>query len=155
MEKYKLSSRGLQRVFNKLVDSGSVTSADLSGRSMSYDDSVTLKKVRIYKGASYCDGCFALIGVIGRIRLVRSWVVAALGRGWELKTLVCRMNSRIEPFLRAKCQWSGWEQRQISMRDQITDISEAVHTAPRPTPINTSRFLDKVFSDCIWVWQPF
>ena len=30
MEKYKLSSRGLQRVFTKLVDSGSVTSADLS-----------------------------------------------------------------------------------------------------------------------------
>src|SRR5271157_6421603 len=34
MEKYKLSSRGLQRVFTKLVDSGSAMAADLSGRSM-------------------------------------------------------------------------------------------------------------------------
>jgi uncharacterized protein (DUF433 family) len=46
MEKYRLSSRGLQRVFTKLVNSGSVVAADLSGRSLLYDDSVTLKKVR-------------------------------------------------------------------------------------------------------------
>ena len=46
MEKYKFSSRGLQRVFARLVDSGAVMAADLSGRSISHDDSVTLKKVR-------------------------------------------------------------------------------------------------------------
>src|SRR5271157_5711354 len=46
MEKYKLSSRGLQRVFTKLVNFGSVVAADLSGRSLLYDDSVTLRKVR-------------------------------------------------------------------------------------------------------------
>jgi uncharacterized protein (DUF433 family) len=46
MEKYKLSSRGLQRVFAKLVDSGAVMADDISGRSIAYDDSVALKRGR-------------------------------------------------------------------------------------------------------------
>jgi hypothetical protein len=46
MEKYKLSSRGLQRLFAKLVEAGAVMPDDISCRSISYDDSVTLRKVR-------------------------------------------------------------------------------------------------------------
>src|SRR5271157_690709 len=135
MEKYKLSSRGLQRVFTKLVDSGSAMAADLSGRSMSYDDSVTLKKVRVSIRALpiLSIGIHERINpeIIGRIRDLSEVGVGVSGLEalvGELKSLVVVPDEflEVEPFsFEAKCRWSR-------IRDQgkicnagfeITDIS--------------------------------
>lgn len=136
MEKYKLSSRGLQRVFGKLVDSGAVIADNLSGRSISYDDSVTLKKVResiralpilsidIYERndpqtmGSIRDLSESGVGVRG--------LVAEVG---ELKSLVVAPDEflEIEPFsFEAKCCWVRNEEGG-KIRDagfEITDIEE-------------------------------
>jgi hypothetical protein len=42
MEKYKVSSRGLQRVFRKLLDADAITPAQLRGRVPSFEDTVSL-----------------------------------------------------------------------------------------------------------------
>ena len=42
MEKYKVSSRGLQRVFKKLLDVDAIAPADLRGRVPSFEDTVSL-----------------------------------------------------------------------------------------------------------------
>jgi len=46
MEKYKLSSRGLQKVFKKLVDAGALLEHELYDRDFTYRDSATLRKIR-------------------------------------------------------------------------------------------------------------
>ena len=136
MEKYKLSSRGLQRVFTKLVDSGAVMADDLSGRSISHVDSVTLQKVRGSLRALpiLSIGVYERINpqIIGRIRDLSEVGVGVSGleaQVGELKSLVVVPDEflEVEPFsFEAKCRWSR-------MRDQgkicnagfeITDISE-------------------------------
>jgi hypothetical protein len=42
MEKYKVSSRGLQRVFKKLLDANAISPAQLRGRVPSFEDTVNL-----------------------------------------------------------------------------------------------------------------
>jgi hypothetical protein len=135
MEKYKLSSRGLQRVFTKLVDSGALMADDLSGLSISHVDSVTLQNVRGSMRALpiLSMGVYERINpqIMGRIRdlseigLGVSGLEAHVG---EFKSLVVVPDEflEVEPFsFEAKCRWS-------SMRDQgkicnagfeITDIS--------------------------------
>jgi hypothetical protein len=136
MEKYKLSSRGLQRVFTKLVDSGSVMMADLSGRSMSYDDSVTLKTVR----GSIRALPILSIGIhestnpeiTGRIRDLSEVGVGVRGLVAEVgesKSLVVVPDEflDIEPFsFEAKCRWSrmGAKGKVCNAGFEITDISE-------------------------------
>ncbi|MGO9566197.1 MAG: PilZ domain-containing protein [Desulfomonilaceae bacterium] len=136
MEKYKLSSRGLQRVFTKLVDSGAVMADDLTGRSVSYDDSVTLKKVRgsvralpilsidIYE-KNYPQ-------IMGRIRDLSEFGVGVRGLVAEvgdLKSLVVVPDEflEIEPFsFEAKCCWVRREDggKIWSSGFEITDIEE-------------------------------
>jgi hypothetical protein len=137
MEKYKLSSRGLQRVFNKLVDSGSAMAADLSGRSMSYDDSVTLKKVRVSIRALpiLSIGIYESTNpeIIGRIRDLSEVGVGVRGlvaEVGELKNLVVVPDEflDIEQFsFEAKCQWSrtGNKGKICNAGFEITDISES------------------------------
>ncbi|MGO9569247.1 MAG: PilZ domain-containing protein [Desulfomonilaceae bacterium] len=136
MEKYKLSSRGLQRVFSKLVDSGAVMADDLSGRCISYDDSVTLKKVR----GSIRALPILSIGIhernspqiMGRIRDLSeegvgvSGLVADVG---EVKSLVVVPDEflEVEPFsFEALCRWFRNEKSgKISNAGfEITDITE-------------------------------
>ncbi len=135
MEKYKLSSCGLQRVFTKLVNSGSVVAADLSGRSLLYDDSVTLRKVRgaVRAIPILSMGVYERINpqIIGRITDLSEVGVGVSGLEalvGELKSLVVVPDEflEVEPFsFEAKCRWSR-------IRDQgkicnagfeITDIS--------------------------------
>jgi hypothetical protein len=136
MEKYKLSSRGLQRVFAKLVDSGSVMSADLSGRGISYHDSVTLKKLRgsIRALPILSVGIHERINpqIIGRIRDLSEVGVGVRGLEAEVgeaKTLVVVPDELldIEPFsFEAKCRWSraGGQAKTCNAGFEITDISE-------------------------------
>jgi hypothetical protein len=136
MEKYKLSSRGLQRVFTKLVDCGAVMVDDISGRSISYDDSVALKKGR---GSIRALPILSIEiheknnpQIMGRIRDLSEVGVGVRGleaEVGELKSLQIVPDEflEVEPFsFEAKCRWSR-------MRDQgkncyagfrITDISE-------------------------------
>lgn len=135
MEKYRLSSRGLQRVFTKLVNSGSVVAADLSGRSFLYDDSVTLKKLRgsvraipILSMDVYERIDPLIIGQITDLSEVGVGVSGLKAQVGELKSLVVVPDEflEVEPLsFEAKCRWSR-------MRDQgkicnagfeITDIS--------------------------------
>ena len=135
MEKYRLSSRGLQRVFTKLVNSGSVVAAYLSGRSLLYDDSVTLKKVRgsvraipILSMDVYERINPLIIGRITDLSEVGVGVSGLEAQVDELKSLVVVPDEflEVEPFsFEAKCRWSR-------IRDQgkicnagfeITDIS--------------------------------
>jgi hypothetical protein len=137
MEKYKLSSRGLQRVFNKLVDSGSVTSADVSSRSISYHDSVTLKNVRgsIRALPILSVGIHERINpkVIGRIRDLSEVGVGVRGLEamvGESKNLVVVPDEflEIEPFsFEGKCRWSrvGGQGKTCNAGFKITDISES------------------------------
>jgi hypothetical protein len=136
MEKYKLSSRGLQRVFTKLVDSGLVMSADLSGRSISYHDSVTLKNVRgpIRALPILSVGIHERINpqIIGRIRDLSEVGVGVRGLEamvGESKSLVVVPDEflDIEPFsFEAKCRWSrtGDQNKICNAGFEITDISE-------------------------------
>src|SRR5271157_393721 len=136
MEKYKLSSRGLQRVFSKLADSGAVMADDLSGRSISYDDSVTLKNVR----GSIRALPILSIGIherniphiMGRIRDLSEegvgvrGLVAGVG---ELKSLVVVPDEflEIDPFsFEAKCRWfrMGDSGKICNAGFEITDIEE-------------------------------
>jgi hypothetical protein len=135
MEKYKLSSRGLQRVFAKLVDSGAVMEDDISGRRIAYDDSVTLQNVRgsiralpilsidIYEKENP--------QIIGRIRDLSEVGVGVRGldaQVGELKSLVVVPDEflEVEPFsFKAKCRWSSMiDQGKICNAGfEITDIS--------------------------------
>jgi hypothetical protein len=148
MEKYKLSSRGLQRVFNKLVDSGSAMAADLSGRSMSYDDSVTLKKVRVSIRALpilsisiYESTNPEIIGRIRDLSEVGVGVRGLVAEVGELKNLVVVPDEflDIEPFsFEAKCQWSrmGNKGKVCNAGFEITDFQRQLHTTPRASSIN-------------------
>jgi hypothetical protein len=135
MEKYKLSSCGLQRVFNKLVDSGSAMAADLSGRSMSCDDSVTLQNVR---GSVRALPILSIDiherdnpQIIGRIRDLSEVGVGVRGieaQVGELKILVVVPDEflEVEPFsFEAKCRWSrmGGRGKICNAGFEITDIS--------------------------------
>jgi hypothetical protein len=42
MEKYRLSSKGLQSLFNKLISAGLITKADLDKRSLGFEDTVEI-----------------------------------------------------------------------------------------------------------------
>ncbi len=115
MEKYKLSSRGLQRVFAKLVDSGAMTADDLSGRNIVCDDSVTLRKVRGYVRALpiLSIGIYEENNpqIIGRIRDLSEAGVGVSGLAAEVgetKRLVVVPDEflGIAPFsFQAKCRW--------------------------------------------------
>ncbi len=136
MEKYKLSSRGLQRVFTKLVDSGEVMADDVSGRSISYDDSVTLKKVR----GSLRALPILSIGIherndpqtMGSIRDLSELGVGVRGLVadvGEVKSLVVVPDEflEIEPFsFEAKCCWVIKEAggKICNAGFEITDIEE-------------------------------
>ncbi|MGO9570333.1 MAG: hypothetical protein ACLP5H_22610 [Desulfomonilaceae bacterium] len=135
MEKFKLSSRGLQRVFTKLIDSGAVMEDDLSGRSISYDDSVTLQKVRgsIRALPILSMGVYERINpqIIGRIRDLSEVGVGVSGleaQVDELKSLVVVPDDflDVEPLsFEAKCQWSsmGDQDKMCNAGFEITDIS--------------------------------
>jgi uncharacterized protein (DUF433 family) len=116
MEKYKLSSRGLQRVFSKLVASGAAMPDELSGRNISYDDSVTLKKVR---GSIRALPILSIRiheedtpNMIGRIRDLSEDGVGVSGLVAEVddfKRFVVIPDEflEIEPFsFEAQCRWS-------------------------------------------------
>jgi hypothetical protein len=137
MEKYKLSSRGLQRVFNKLVDSGSVMVDDISGRSISYDDSVTLKKVR---GSVRALPILSIDiheknnpQIIGRIKDLSEVGVGVRGleaQVGELKSLLVVPDEflEVERFsFEARCRWSrmGNQNKICNAGFEITDISES------------------------------
>jgi hypothetical protein len=47
MEKYRLTARGLQSIFSKLVEAGVMESQELSGRSLDLSDTVALETVRV------------------------------------------------------------------------------------------------------------
>jgi PilZ domain len=136
MEKYKLSSRGLQRVFSKLVDSEAVMADDLSGRNISYDDSVTLKKVR---GSIRALPILSIRihekdspNIIGKIRDLSEAGVGVSGlmaEVDELKRFVVIPDEflELEPFsFEAKCRWvrkEGGTDNWIA-GFEITDIDE-------------------------------
>ena len=42
MEKYKISTRGLQKIFHKLVEAGAISKAEFAPRLSAYEDTVTL-----------------------------------------------------------------------------------------------------------------
>jgi|WetSurMetagenome_2_1015567.scaffolds.fasta_scaffold148416_2 hypothetical protein len=135
MEKYKLSSRGLQRVFTKLVDSGAVMADDISGRSISHDDSVTLQQVR---GSMRALPILSIDiheksnpRIMGRIRDLSEVGVGVSGleaQVGELKSLVVVPDEflEVEPFsFEAKCRWSSMRDRGkiCSAGFEIIDIS--------------------------------
>jgi uncharacterized protein (DUF433 family) len=115
MEKYKLSSRGLQRVFTKLVDAGALLEGDIAERDSSYRDSVTLKKMRgsirslpiLSAGVHYRDNP----NVHGKIRDLSEDGVGVLGLTatvGEVTTLVFMPDDvfEIAEFsVQAKCRW--------------------------------------------------
>jgi uncharacterized protein (DUF433 family) len=136
MEKYKLSSRGLQRVFTKLVNSKAVKAEDLSGRNISYDDSVTLKKVR---GSIRALPILSILiheedtpDIIGRIRDLSEAGVGVSGLMAEvddLKRFVVIPDEflEIEPFsFEALCRWfrKEGEGDLCNAGFEITDIDE-------------------------------
>jgi uncharacterized protein (DUF433 family) len=136
MEKYKLSSRGLQRVFTKLVDSTVLTGDDLSGRNISYDDSVTLKKVRasiralpILSIDIYEKDNPQIMGRIRDLSEVGVGVTGLEAQVGELKSLLVFPDEflEVEPFsFEAKCRWvSREDEGKISTAGfEITDIAE-------------------------------
>ncbi len=134
MEKYKLSSRGLQRVFGKLVNSGAVMPEDLAGRNISYDDSVTLRKVR---GSIRALPILSIDiyeknnpQIMGRIRDLSEVGVGVRGleaEVGELKSLIVVPDEffEIEQFsFEAKCRWCRTESGGKIFRSgfEITDI---------------------------------
>ncbi len=135
MEKYKLSSRGLQRVFTKLVDSGAIMADDISGRSISYDDSVTLQEVRVSERALpiLSTGVYERLNpqIMGRIRDLSEVGVGVRGleaQAGELKSLVVVPDEflEVEPFsFEARCRWArkGNKGKVCNAGFEITDIS--------------------------------
>jgi uncharacterized protein (DUF433 family) len=135
MEKYKLSSRGLQRVFTKLVDSGAVMENDISGRSISYDDSVTLKNVRgsvralpILSIDIHEEKNPQIMGRITDLSEVGVGVRGLEAQVGELKSLLVVPDESlaVEPFsFEAKCRWSrmGDQDKLCNAGFEITDIS--------------------------------
>ncbi len=135
MEKYKLSSRGLQRVFTKLVDSGAVMADDISGRSFLHDDSVTLQKVRgslralpILSIGIHDKKNPQIMGRIIDLSEVGVGVSGVEAEVGELKSLVVVPDEflEVEPFsFEAKCRWSrmGDEDKICNAGFEITDIS--------------------------------
>jgi len=135
MEKYKLSSRGLQRVFTKLVDSGAVMADQISGRSISYDDSVTLQNVRgslralpILSIGIHDKNNPQIMGRIIDLSEVGVGVSGLEAQVGELKSLVVVPDEflEVEPFaFEAKCRWSrmGDQDKICDAGFEITDIS--------------------------------
>jgi uncharacterized protein (DUF433 family) len=135
MEKYKLSSRGLQRVFTKLVDSGAVMADDISGRSISHDDSVTLQNVRgslralpILSIGIHDKNNPQIMGRIIDLSEVGVGVSGLEAQVGELKSLVVVPDEfvEVEPFsFEAKCRWSrmGAQDKICNAGFEITDIS--------------------------------
>jgi hypothetical protein len=117
------------------VDSGSVMSADLSGRSISYHDSVTLKNVRgsVRALPILSVGIHERIDpqIIGRIRDLSEVGVGVRGLEAmvdESKNLVVVPDEflEIEPFsFEGKCRWSrvGGQGKTCNAGFEITDIS--------------------------------
>lgn len=136
MEKYKVSSRGLQRVLAKLVDSGLIIADDLSGRSISYDDSATVKNAR---GSTRALPILSISihernnpQMMGKIRDLSASGVgvtrlrAAVG---DVKSLVICPDEffDIEPFsFEAQCRWFRDQRgdKVCSAGFEITDIEE-------------------------------
>jgi uncharacterized protein (DUF433 family) len=135
MEKYKLSSRGLQRVFTKLLDAGALLESDISGRDSPYRDSVTLKKMR----GSIRSLPILSVGVYrrdnpnvhGRIRDLSEDGVGVLGLTatvGEVTTLVFMPDEALEIAqfsVQAKCRWfrHGEAGATCSAGFEITHIS--------------------------------
>jgi uncharacterized protein (DUF433 family) len=139
MEKYKLSSRGLQRVFTKLVDSRAVMADDISGRSILHDDSVTLQKVRgslralpILSIGIHDKNNPQIMGRIIDLSEVGVGVSGLEALVGEEKSLVVVPDEflEVEPFsFEAKCRWSrmGDEDKICNAGFEITDISEGAY----------------------------
>jgi|SRR5271157_5578436 len=139
MEKYKLSSRGLQRVFTKLVDSRAVMADDISGRSILHDDSVTLQKVRgslralpILSIGIHDKNNPQIMGRIIDLSEVGVGVSGLEALVGEEKRLVVVSDEflEFEPFsFEAKCRWSrmGDEDKICTAGFEITDISEGAY----------------------------
>jgi PilZ domain len=135
MVKYKLSSRGLQRVFTKLVNSGAVMADDISGRSILHDDSVTLQNVRgslralpILSIGIHDKNNPQIMGRIIDLSEVGVGVSGLEAQVGELKSLVVVPDEflEVEPFsFEAKCRWSrmGDEDKICNAGFEIADIS--------------------------------
>jgi PilZ domain len=135
MVKYKLSSRGLQRVFTKLVNSGAVMADDISGRSILHDDSVTLQNVRgslralpILSIGIHEKNNPQIMGRIIDLSEVGVGVSGLEAQVGELKSLVVVPDEflEVEPFsFEAKCRWSrmGDEDKICNAGFEIADIS--------------------------------
>jgi uncharacterized protein (DUF433 family) len=136
MEKYKLSSRGLQKVFAKLLDAGALLECDLAERDSSYRDSVTLKKMRgairslpILSVGVYCEDN---PNVQGKIRDLSEDGVGVLGLTatvGEIATLVFMPYDALEIddfSVETKCRWfkSGQAGAMSSAGFEFTHLSE-------------------------------
>lgn len=136
MQKYKLSSLGLQSVFRKLVEKSVISSDDLVRRSPLYDDSVTIENMREFLRSYPALSAHAqelhnpdsqgMVRNISRNGMATTGLPAQVG---EMKTFVVRGDvfPEVEPFVfEAKCRWVETEEPsgEILAGFEITDITD-------------------------------
>jgi uncharacterized protein (DUF433 family) len=123
MEKYRLSSWGVQRVLTKLLAAGAITWENMASFSLNSDDSVTLRDMR------QCERSYPLVSMAvyeqakpmikGRVLDLSEKGVGVIGISSEvddLKTLTIAPDELtvFEPFtLQAACRWFRGGDRDI------------------------------------------
>jgi len=136
MEKYNLSSKGLQSIFTKLMDAKAVKDRELDGRTPLADDTVNLNQMRVLPRnylfvhlPVYEADDMKIEGQIGDIT-EKGLLVAGIPVGvGDYKTLLVRAEDfdNIRPFtFRAECRWakSATAVEPYSAGFQITNITE-------------------------------
>ncbi len=136
MEKHRLSAKGLQRAFDKLVKKGSLGQAELDSRKQAYEDSAFFETMRvlarhhlvvplpIYESGQYPHHC----GMVRDITENGIGVTGIKARVDQIKTFWIYPDTflHIEPFsFRAQCRWTESEASgQFIGGFEIVEISE-------------------------------
>ena len=140
MEKYGISSKGLQSIFAKLIEAKAVRDGELDGRVPFADDTVNLDQKRIlprnfvvFKLPVYDNEDMTLEGQVQDITekgLQVEGIPASVG---DFKTLIIQSDefADIHPFvIEVRCMWAnpGTENEPCSAGFEITEIAEeSVH----------------------------
>jgi hypothetical protein len=135
MEKYRLTSRGLQSVYRKLLDAGLLDLADVYGRTAFYDDTIEVDKIRKIRREElefplpiYEAEKPQIRGVVNDITERGIGVVGIGARIDETRNFVIPAHEffRCSPVaFRARCRWanSSEENERDTAGFQITEVS--------------------------------
>jgi hypothetical protein len=136
MEKYGLSSKGLQSIFAKLMEAGAVRVGELNGRVPLADDTVNLDQMRslprnfvVVKIPVYDTTDMTLEGHVRDMTVKGLQVAGIPASAGDLKTLIIQPDefADVHPFVvEVQCRWSkpGTEDEPWSAGFEITEISE-------------------------------